>query len=676
MDGQIPPNYRVLVVDDNDAIHDDFRKILLPRSAAGSALASLEDALFGDAVPAPAAGGPAAPQPAFEIDSAMQGEQGFAMAAAARAAGRPYAVAFVDMRMPPGWDGLRTIKEIWRNDPDLNVVVCTAFSDHSWDEIERVAGTGDRLLVLKKPFEPIEVRRLVATLTAKWTQSRCAAMKMTELEDLVGRRTVELHHAATHDKLTGLPNRVLFHERLTQALALTRRRGDGYRVAVLFLDCDRFKIVNDSLGHDAGDELLRAIGDRLTRALRDTDTVAADAAAAAAAGGAGGGGGGGDPGSVGADASTTARLGGDEFCILLSGLDRDDRAARVAERVLATFEQPFDLGGRVVHTTASIGIALGSGGYARAEDMVRDADTAMYRAKAEGAGRFVLFDRAMHEQAVRRLTVESDLRRAVADGQLRAYFQPIVSLATGRLSGAEALVRWQHPERGLVPPRDFIPIAEESGLVERVGQWMLEHCCGRLADWQRRAAAAGRPLDLTLTVNASRRELARADFPGHLDAALGGAGVRPGNLAIEVTETALARDPDAMAVTLDRIRGGGTRVYLDDFGTGYSSLSALHAFALDGLKVDRSFVLAAATRPRHAAVLRAVADLAKSLAMELVAEGIEDAAQLALVRGVGCTKGQGYLFARPIPAEAFEQLLFGPAAAAWEPQAGAPAIAA
>jgi diguanylate cyclase (GGDEF)-like protein len=647
MTDPMPQNLRVLVVDDNAAIHDDFRKILARRPSAADPLLSLADALFGDAAPA-APATDAAPLPgspaAFEVDAALQGEAAVALATAARAAGRPYAVAFVDMRMPPGWDGLRTIRELWRVDPDLNVVVCTAFSDSSWDEIEAVGGRGDQLLVLKKPFEPIEVRRLATTLTAKWALARQAALKMSELAELVDRRTVELNHAATHDRLTGLPNRILFHERLTQALAVSRRRPDDYRVAVLFLDCDRFKVVNDSLGHGAGDQLLRAIGDRLAAAVRETDTVS----------------------SFDLASSTTARLGGDEFCIMLCGLDRDDRAATVATRVLAALERPFDLGGRAVHTTASIGIALSSSGYARAEDMVRDADTAMYRAKAEGAGRFVLFDQAMHEQAVRRLTVESDLRRAVTDGQLRMYLQPIVSMATGRMTGAEALVRWQHPERGLVPPGEFIGIAEESGLIDLVGHWMLEQCCTRLAAWQARSAAAGVALGLTVTVNASRRELAQSDFPDRVAEVVRRAGVRPGNLALEVTETALVRDPAAMAGVLDRIRAGGTGVYLDDFGTGYSSLSALHAFTLDGLKVDRSFVQAATTRPRHAAVLRAVADLARGLSMELVAEGIEDAAQLALLRDIGCTKGQGYLFARPMPADAFEQMLFGGARLPWE----------
>jgi diguanylate cyclase (GGDEF)-like protein len=251
------------------------------------------------------------------------------MVLSARKSGQPYAVAFVDMRMPPGWDGLRTIRELWKADPDLNFVVCTAYSDATWTEIEEIAGESDRLLVLKKPFEPIEVKRMATTLTAKWTLQRRAALKMSELEMLVNNRTAELHREATHDRLTGLPNRALFHERLSQALAMTKRQ-QGYRIAVLFLDFDRFKVINDSLGHEAGDLLLAAISGRLATLLRATDVVALDR-----------------------DSSTVARLGGDEFCILLSSLKADDDAALVAERIIKELGKPYDLGKYQVHSTAA-----------------------------------------------------------------------------------------------------------------------------------------------------------------------------------------------------------------------------------------------------------------------------------------------------------------------------------
>jgi diguanylate cyclase len=619
----VPNNNRVLVIDDNNAIHEDFRKILAPNGGASGELVSVEDALFGNGAPKQAE------RAVFQIDSALQGMEGFAMAKKAREAGEPYAVAFVDMRMPPGWDGLRTIREIWASDPDLNIVICTAFSDHSWTEIETVAGEGDRLLVLKKPFEPIEIRRLTATLTAKWTLARRAALKMSELENLVNSRTTELHHAATHDRLTGLPNRTMFHERLAHALDLAHRNKD-YRVAVLFLDFDRFKIVNDSLGHEAGDLLLQGIGERLWKTVRSSDTVSFDQAT-----------------------STTARLGGDEFCLLLSGLKTDSDAALAAERILKELEKPYDLSGRQVHSTASIGIAVSSSGYERAEDMIRDADTAMYRAKADGRGRFVLFDKAMHDHAMERLNVESGLRRAVEKNELVAYYQPIVSLETGQLTGAEALVRWRHPERGLIGPTEFIGIAEESGLINLVGSWMLQNCCRQFCQWQQRYAG----LNLSYSINVSSKQLDNQHFLTNLESVLKETGVRPQNVIFEITETALVGNAEQVGAVLNQIKAMGIRVYLDDFGTGYSSLSLLHTFRLDGLKIDRSFVANAAGRRQYAAIIQAISDLAHNLGMDVVAEGVEEQAQVSLLQSLRCEQAQGFFFSPPVSQADFEKIL-------------------
>jgi diguanylate cyclase len=619
----VPNNYRVLVIDDNNAIHEDFRKILAINGGASGELVSAEDALFGDGAPKPAE------RAEFQIDSALQGEQGFAMAKKAREAGQPYAVAFVDMRMPPGWDGLRTIREIWKSDPDLNIVICTAFSDHSWTEIETIAGAGDRLLVLKKPFEPIEVRRLAATLTAKWTLGRRAELKMSELENLVNIRTTELHHAATHDRLTGLPNRTMFHERLAHALELTHRNKD-YRVAVLFLDFDRFKIVNDSLGHEAGDLLLQGISERLWKTVRSTDTVSFDQAT-----------------------STTARLGGDEFCLLLSGLKQDADAALAAERILKELENPYDLKGRQVHSTASIGIAVSSSGYDRAEDMIRDADTAMYRAKADGRGRFVIFDKAMHDHAMERLNIESELRSAVEKNELVAYYQPIVSLETGQLTGTEALVRWQHPERGLIGPTEFIAIAEESGLINIVGQWMLQTCCRQFRQWQQKYAA----LNLSYSINVSSKQLDNQHFLANLETVLRETGIKPQDVIFEITETALVGNAEHAGAVLDKIKALGIRVYLDDFGTGYSSLSLLHSFRLDGLKIDRSFVANAGGRRQYAAIIQAISDLAHNLGMDVVAEGVEEQSQVFLLQSLRCEHAQGFFFSPAVSQAEFEKIL-------------------
>jgi diguanylate cyclase len=627
-----PPNYRVLIVDDNDAIHKDFRRILSGEDQRESnALASVEDALFGDSGTKRTP-----PRVAFEIECACQGEEGFAMARAAREAGKPYAVAFIDMRMPPGWDGLKTVEEIWRCDPDLNVVICTAYSDHSWDDIEAVGGKSDRLLVLKKPFEPIEVRRMATTLSAKWTLGHQAQLKMSELEEMVRRRTEELNHAATHDRLTGLPNRGVFHERVKQAMEIARRRPE-LKVAVLFLDIDRFKIVNDSLGHSAGDELLCSIGKRLSALLRTTDSVAHFSE------------------------TTTARLGGDEFCILLNGHTRDEDAAKVAGRILKDLERPYTIAGQQLRCSASIGIALSSSGYQTAEEMIRDADAAMYRAKTDGKGRYVLFDNALHEHAVHRLAMENALRAAIEKGELRAYFQPVVSLETGELAGAEALVRWQHPERGLIGPGEFIGIAEDSGLIAPLGFWMLETSARQLKAW--RAKFPNR--NLSMSVNVSGKQLSNNDFHTRVQSIVQATGVDPSSLIFELTETTLVSNPETASKALAALKELGIRFGLDDFGTGYSSLSLLHTFKLDSLKIDRSFVKNAGQCRPYAAIIRAIAELAQNLGLSVVAEGIETADQVAMLQSLGCDMGQGYLFAKPLKADEFELVLAGTGKCDW-----------
>lgn len=651
---------RVLIIDDSPDIHGDFAKILrcggaaeTPAASKAADLARMRSALFGARLPV--AAGTLADE--IQVDSAFQGQEGVAMVKAAREEGRPYSLAFVDMRMPPGWDGLKTIQELWKADPLVEVVVCTAFSDHPWTEIEALAQGSDRLLILKKPFDSIEVKRLTATLCAKWRLNRQSLLKMDELERIVAartaeleaaraldkarldqleaevhRRTDELRRAATHDELTGLPNRALLHDRLVQALELSQRHPELH-VALLFVDLDRFKSVNDSLGHAAGDKLLQTIAARLSRVLRNTDTVSLS----------------------GPCASTAARLGGDEFCILLTGLRCPDEAAMVAQRILAALTEPYDLDGRTVNNTASIGIACSATGYTRAADMVRDADNAMYSAKAAGAGRCVLFDRSMHEQAMARLTTEADLRQSIELQQLRSFYQPIVSLVTGEIVRLEALVRWNHPTRGLVPPNDFIRIAEESGFIGSLGLWVLEEACRQLARWRQLRGAQ----DLSIAINVSPRQLANPEFPAQVASILGASGVPPQALILELTEAALVGSAPTPPAFLEKFHAMGVQIHLDDFGTGYSSLSLLHALPLDGLKIDRSFVAHATGGRRHAAVLHAIMQLVNNLNMEAVGEGVESMEQVALLQSLGCTTAQGYLFSPPQPTEAIPELLTG-----------------
>lgn len=430
----------------------------------------------------------------------------------------------------------------------------------------------------------------------------------------------QLTYQAFHDPLTGLPNRALFMDRLNHALARGVRSHQP--VAVMFLDLDNFKLVNDSLGHDVGDQLLMAVGQRLRGCLRPSDTV--------------------------------ARLGGDEFAVLLENMSGPDDAQQVAERIAQLWQTPIDLRGREVYVAFSIGIAPGLGGQDRPEDLLRNADMAMYRAKQAGKGGYALYDPSMNDQTLVRLELSNDLRRALGRSEFRLYYQPVVDLETGSLVGMEALLRWQHPERGLVPPAAFIPLAEETGLILPLGRWVLKEACRQARRWQLEFPSTP---SLFMCVNLSVRQLHQANLLDEVSSALTETGLAAQDLHLEITESHMMQDAASTLETLHRLKQLGVKVAIDDFGTGYSSLSYLKRFPVDILKVDRSFVGGLGENPENNAIVQTVIALAKALNLTVQGEGVETPGQLEDLRALQCERGQGYYFAKPLPTDELTRLL-------------------
>ncbi|HYP28590.1 MAG TPA: EAL domain-containing protein [Blastocatellia bacterium] len=444
-----------------------------------------------------------------------------------------------------------------------------------------------------------------------------------QIQDITNRKRAEeqLVHEALHDALTGLPNRAYFMDQLQISLEEVKNSKD-HLFAVLFLDLDRFKLINDSIGHMIGDQLLIGIAHRLRKCLRPGDKV--------------------------------ARLGGDEFTILLDGIRDASEAIEVADRIQKQVSHPFNLGGYETFTTASIGIALSNIGYERPEDLLRDADTAMYQAKSLGKARYVIFDQGMHAHAMNLLQLETDLRRAIDRKEFFIHYQPIVSLETGKLSGFEALVRWQHPERGLIPPENFIAVAEETGFIVPIGQWVLREACRQMRTWQDRISP---DLSLSMSVNLSGKQFAHTNLIDQIVNILEVTGLDPRRLKLEITESVVMENIEVATRMLEQLRALGVELSIDDFGTGYSSLSYLHRLPIDTLKIDRSFVSRISENNENREIVRTILMLAQNLGMGVVAEGVETREQLESLQELKCDRGQGYLFSRPVNALDAERLI-------------------
>jgi predicted signal transduction protein with EAL and GGDEF domain len=657
----IEPNRRILIVDDNRAIHEDFAKILGSGNVDRDGLDELEKELFGAQIEEVL-------EQRFELDSAYQGEEALQKVRDARDRKRPYALMFVDVRMPPGLDGIQTTARLLEQDPDVGIVICSAYSDHSWEEMTEAFGTTDRVLILKKPFDTVEVRQLAHALQRRWELARLAALRVDDLKGIIEAQTRELKAAnealkreaalredalrrlgesheqiralAYQDGLTGLPNRRLLNEHLEKVLARARRKGTEF--AVLFIDVDNFKLINDTIGHQAADEVLRRLAASLSDLIRSDDVLSLyveemDLGATITS----------EP----VHESVLSRLGGDEFIVLLP--DTRDRfaAGTVARRILKHLQQPIRAAGHEVFVTASIGIATFPEDGVTSEILLRNADTAMYHAKQQGKAAFQYYSAAMNAASVERLTLESGLRRALEDESLELHYQPQVDVRTGRIVGAEALLRWKHPQRGQISPTTFIPIAEDSGLILSLGEWVMERACFQAVEWQR----AGLP-KIPIAVNVSGVQVRRQDLCDLVRRVLAMTGLDPQMLRLEITETAIVSVRERAIELLVQLRRLGVTLALDDFGTGYSSLSYLKSFPINMLKIDRSFVAEMLNDHTTASIIEAIISMTRILSLSVLAEGVEDQAQFAFLKQLGCDVVQGYYVSGAVPADEFARL--------------------
>jgi len=597
---------RIVVIDDNTAIHDDFRKILQKKEPLDNNLDDLESALFGTEPQV-------TNQASFEIDFASQGKEGLALVEQAKAEGRPYSVAFVDGRMPPGWDGIETIRHLWQVCPDLQVVLCTAYADYSWQEIRNVLGENDSMLILKKPFDNVEVLQMTHALSQKWELTR----------EVQGR----LNQLAFYDNLTGLPNRALFSDRIGQTIQVALRY--QHTGALLFIDLDNFKRINDTLGHNIGDELLKVTAERLILCLRSSDTIARPSAGA-----------------------TASRLGGDEFTIVLPEISKEEDAAVVAQRISQHLSQPMNLGDHQVVVTSSIGIAVFPKDGETPETLLKNADLAMYFAKREGRNTYKFYTQEINDLAVRRMALENELRGALERGELSLHYQPQMDLRCGSISGMEALLRWDNEVLGSVPPQEFIPIAEETGLIIPIGEWVLRTACAQAKVW--RDAGMNVP---RMGVNVSVKQFAQDRFPDLVKNILDETGLEPEVLELEITESVLMKDGENALEMLHNLKDIKICLAIDDFGTGYSSLNYLKQFPIDRLKIDRTFVCTSDSDSRSQAITASIIAMADNLDLRVIAEGVETEEQLRYLEGCQCEEIQGYFYCRPQSRDMTETFL-------------------
>ncbi|GEM_PF-498939 len=738
-------NFRIIIIDDNPQIHKDFIKILVTKQSTAIPKAlQLEKELFGDQ--AESTSTPDIALPFFQIDTATQGQEGVTLIKKAFDEGHPYALAFVDVRMPPGWDGIETIKHIWAIDPNIQVVICTAYSDYTWEQTIAALGKSDNLLILKKPFDNVAVRQLAFSLTKKWQLLQESKERTQVLEGLISARTAslqrslsltratiesssdgilvvdnqdgvvdynqkfveiwgisesvlalkskqalfeyivnqieeptdflnkikaldtepgmvhvstyplkngqviecysqphklnnqdvgrvwsfhnitkrvtlekKLEYQATHDALTGLPNRLLLADRISQAIASANR--NKMEVGVLFFDVDRFKLINDSLSHEAGDELLKALANKVQAALRSVDTL--------------------------------ARLGGDEFIVVAPDV-QPQSLITLSNRILTMVREPLQVAGNELNITVSIGVSVYPKDGKTIDELLRCADLAMYRAKEAGRNQTQFYTKELNQENLHRLEKETELHNAVVKHEFFVLYQPQFDLISKKITAVEALVRWQHPTKGLILPMDFIPLAEETGMIVPLGDWVMKTACAQNKKWQ----DEGLP-PMKIAVNVATKQFKQLDFIEKVRRILDETGLKPEYLEVEVTENVIIGNATVLSV-IGKLRELGVTVSLDDFGTGTSSLSHLREVAINALKIDETFIRNIGLKHSDEILIQAIVGMAKGLELDVVAEGVTTPKQIDFLKTLQCEHGQGFYFSKAVSSEEIEQLLKNP----------------
>ncbi|OCH97685.1 diguanylate cyclase [Legionella jamestowniensis] len=727
---------KILIIDDNPDIHSDFIKILTTKSAhENDQLAKFEHQVFGKQHSN-------SNLPSFRLITATQGQEGVAKIAEGIEENDPYALAFVDIRMPPGWDGIETAKKIWELDPNIQIVLCTAYSDYTWEETIQHLGQRENLLILKKPFDSIAVRQLSCALTKKWellqetrdytqllekqvkertrslqeslsvtrgtlessadgilvvnnknqvidynknlmkmfqitqkdileeassilnfiaekidkpntflkfvfklgisknnsktTTLKCKDRRILEIytqpyklhetitgriwcfRDITKRALLEeqLQHQATHDSLTQLPNRVLLTDRLSQLISNAKRNNTVF--CVLFFDLDRFKLINDSFSHIAGDKLLQDVVQRIRQVMREEDTL--------------------------------ARLGGDEFVALLKSHD-ETNVAKVAKKFLDVFHNPFEVNSHQIRITPSIGIAIFPRDGQSIDELLRNADIAMYRAKEQGGNQFQFYTYSLGKKSVARMELEAELYQALERDEFFLCYQPQLDFKTKKLVSAEALIRWRHPKKGILLPVNFIPLAEETGLILPIGEWVLREACKQNKQWQQL-----RLPNIRVAVNVATKQLKHPEFGIVVREILAETKLSPEFLEIEVTENVILTSKEAASIFSD-LKKLGIHLALDDFGSGYMLLNHLKVFPIDRIKIDKSYISNIHYNKVDEVIIQAIITLAHSLDLEIVAEGVESCEQLQFLETHHCTEAQGYYFCKPLASNEFEAFL-------------------